>query len=126
MAKSKAKKERDHLLRTRGRDVTVLRAPGCQFSTHERKTMTKKERSRKSETKHKKRYLQKQHLEDNAFFICNLTIIPKDSGIMIWKNPCLASAKNLVCKGKILLLGFFRKQQYMRKQPLFNWRADSC
>jgi hypothetical protein len=33
-------------------------------------------------------------------------------------------AKNVVCRGRIRLLEFFRKQQYMRKQP-FGKRSDS-
>ncbi|RIW29278.1 hypothetical protein D3H55_19305 [Bacillus salacetis] len=69
MGKSSAKKKREHVLRTRGKDVTDFRGSANGFSTHERKTMTKQETMRKSETKHKKRYLQKHHLEDSAFLI---------------------------------------------------------
>jgi hypothetical protein len=55
--------------------------------------------------------------------------MPKDSGVMKRKNPYIAREKraslfvqseNSVCRGKIRLLGFFRKQQYMRKQPFTN------
>ncbi|MGF2615732.1 hypothetical protein FZC84_06585 [Rossellomorea vietnamensis] len=68
MAKSKARKKREHLLRTEGRDVTRLRGNALQFSTHERKTMTKEEKARKSHTKHKKRHLQESYHEDSASF----------------------------------------------------------
>lgn len=66
MAKSKARKKREHTLRTEGRDVTCLRAAAGEFSTHERKTMTKDEKARKFHTKHKKRHLQDSYHEDSA------------------------------------------------------------
>jgi hypothetical protein len=48
---------------------------------------------------------------------------------MIRKTPCLAREKRTSLfvqsekrsmQGKIRLLGFFRKQQYMRKQPILK------
>jgi hypothetical protein len=68
MTKTMAKKKREHLVRTTGRDVTSVRGVTTDFSTHERKTKTKHEKLNKIQSKHKKRYLQNQHSEDNAFY----------------------------------------------------------
>ena len=76
MAKSKARKKRDHLLRTRGRDVTILRGPQADFSTHERKTLTKSEKLHRNRTKHKKRYLQNKCREDSAFYFAQKKLTP--------------------------------------------------
>lgn len=67
MAKSKAKKRREHLLRTMNRDVTSSRGIQCDFSTHVRKTKTKVEKLKKEQTKHKKRILQQYNHEGDAF-----------------------------------------------------------
>ncbi|MDQ0256319.1 hypothetical protein J2S74_003739 [Evansella vedderi] len=69
MAKSNAKKKRDFVLRTTKRDVTNSRGHQAAFSTHVRKTKTKKEKLRNQETKHHKRYLQGYQNEGNAFLI---------------------------------------------------------
>lgn len=57
MAKSKAQKQRAHVLRNARRDVTSSRAQDVSFSTHVRKTKTKQEKLIKQVTKHKKRHL---------------------------------------------------------------------
>lgn len=72
MAKTKAKKQREHLLRTTKRDVTSSRGTEIDFSTHVRKTKTKVEKIRKSQTKHKKRILQEYKNEGDAFLLCLL------------------------------------------------------
>ena len=76
MAKSKARKKRDHLLRTRGRDVTILRGSQADFSTHERKTLTKSEKLQRNRTKHKKCYLQNECREDSAFYFAQKKLTP--------------------------------------------------
>jgi hypothetical protein len=74
MAKTKAKKQRKHLLRTTNRDVTSSRGSKVDFSTHVRKTKTKIEKMRKIHTKHKKRNLQEYKNEGDAFLFCRLLI----------------------------------------------------
>ncbi|MCT8139163.1 hypothetical protein H1D32_16500 [Anaerobacillus sp. CMMVII] len=69
MAKTKARKQREHQLRNKKRDVTSSRGTTVDFSTHERKTKTKLEKIRKHDTKHKKRFLQEYKHEGDAFFI---------------------------------------------------------
>jgi hypothetical protein len=68
MAKTKARKQREQLLRTTNRDVTSSRGTKVDFSTHVRKTKTKVEKIRKGYTKHKKRILQKYKNEGDAFY----------------------------------------------------------
>ncbi len=70
MAKSNARKKREHLLRNGKRDVTSSRGIQVDFSTHERKTKTKIEKLTKNVTKHKKRTLQDFTQDGNAFSIC--------------------------------------------------------
>lgn len=53
MSESKAKKKRKKLLRQNGLDVTIYRGT-VPFSTHERKTKTKRETIEKEFKKHKK------------------------------------------------------------------------
>lgn len=53
LSESKAKRKRKKLLRQKGLDVTTYRGT-VSFSTHERKTKTKKETIEKSMKKHKK------------------------------------------------------------------------
>lgn len=77
MAKSKAKKQRDHLIRTGKRDVTSSRGPHADFSTHVRKTKTKVETVRKEQIKHKKRFLQDYRDEGDAFLILCFTSIKR-------------------------------------------------
>lgn len=67
MAKSKARKKRDHIYRTTGKDVTKMRGMKPDFSTHERKTKTKREILMKMEKKHKGRSYQYGN-DKNAFF----------------------------------------------------------
>ncbi|MET3697081.1 hypothetical protein SAMN05877753_101341 [Bacillus oleivorans] len=68
MAKSKARKKREHILRNSGRDVTIIRGEQPEFSTHERKTKTKIEIQKRMISKHKKRFLQNQNEEGIAFY----------------------------------------------------------
>ncbi|WP_243297729.1 hypothetical protein [Bacillus litorisediminis] len=67
MAKSNARKKREHIQRNSGRDVTILRGEQPQFSTHERKTKTKLEIQKTMISKHKKRFLQNQNEDGIAF-----------------------------------------------------------
>ncbi|GAA0319486.1 hypothetical protein GCM10008967_07520 [Bacillus carboniphilus] len=69
MAKSKARKKRDHIQRTTGRDMTLLRSAQTDFSTHERTTKTKKEAQKRLQNKHKKRFLHDKWDEGIAFHI---------------------------------------------------------
>ena len=70
MAKSPAKKYRAHLLRTTGKDVTRSRAEVPDFSTHERKTETKKGKLEKlrKKTDSKKRQSYRFRDDDRSFF----------------------------------------------------------
>ncbi|WP_226674077.1 hypothetical protein [Rossellomorea aquimaris] len=71
MAKSKAKKKRDHQLRNTGRDLSIYRGTTPDFSTMMRRTKTKKESLLKEQTKHKKRPLQEKDipLSKDRFFM---------------------------------------------------------
>lgn len=69
MAKSNARKKRDHIQRNTGRDNTLLRGAQTDFSTHERKTKTKKEAQKRLQNKHKKRFLHDRWDEGIAFHI---------------------------------------------------------
>ncbi|MEC1548520.1 hypothetical protein P9D77_09325 [Bacillus rugosus] len=66
MAKSRAKKKRDHLLRNGGRDVLLSRGITSSFSTHERMTKSKKEIFNKR--KHKNPY-DHTAVDDKDFFV---------------------------------------------------------
>lgn len=66
MAKSKAKKYRDHIFRTTNRDISSSRGIQVEISTHVRKTKSKKEKWKQDQTKHKKRTLQ-NYQEGDAF-----------------------------------------------------------
>ncbi len=68
MAKSKAKKKREHQLRNSGRDVTQSRGLKPDFSTLERTTKTKNETMIKMEKKHKKRFLRNDGVHGESFF----------------------------------------------------------
>ncbi|MCA1059060.1 hypothetical protein LCL96_08940 [Rossellomorea aquimaris] len=73
MAKSKAKKKRDHHLRNTGQNVTMRRGIDPDFCMMVRTTKTKKEALAKKETKHKKRSLQEKDIplsKDRFLFLC--------------------------------------------------------
>lgn len=71
MAKSMAKRKREHLLRTMGKDVTIMRNE-IDFSTHVRKTKTKKEKLQQQLNKHKKHFRQGMIPGGNAFYYASL------------------------------------------------------
>ncbi len=66
MAKSQAKKKREHRLRNGGRDVLLSRGSTPSFSTHERMTKSKKEILNKRE--HKNPY-DHTAVDDKDFFV---------------------------------------------------------
>ncbi|MEK5081553.1 hypothetical protein [Bacillus sp. FSL H8-0515] len=66
MAKSRAKKKREHLLRYGGRDVLLSRGNSPSFSTHERMTKSKKEIL--NIRKHKNPYYH-MAFDDKDFFV---------------------------------------------------------
>lgn len=55
MAKSKARKLRDHIARNGSRNPADSRADQPDFSTHTRRTPTRQDKIHKREQKHKKR-----------------------------------------------------------------------
>lgn len=55
MSKSQSRKQREHVLRNLGRDVTQFRGEN-DFSTHVRKTKTKQEKLNSRENKYKKQF----------------------------------------------------------------------
>ncbi|MER2262969.1 MAG: hypothetical protein ABS934_13235 [Psychrobacillus sp.] len=67
MAKSHAKKKRLYQLRTTGKDVTAVRND-IPFSTHVRKTKTKKEKLHHLHNKHKKHFQPGLYPDGNAFY----------------------------------------------------------
>ncbi|MBS2967708.1 hypothetical protein J9317_02830 [Metabacillus sp. KIGAM252] len=67
MAKSKARKLREHKIRSGGFDPSALRGSAPDYSMHERKTMTKQEKWKKQLSKHKKRSLPGNGDEGIAF-----------------------------------------------------------
>ena len=66
MAKTKSRKQRDHVLRNSGRDVTLFRNNN-EFSTHERKTKTKREKLDKKVRKYKQQFLKGEQTNGIAF-----------------------------------------------------------
>jgi len=68
MAKTNSRKKRDQLLRNSGRDVTLFRN-GNEFSTHERKTKTKREKLNSRDSKYKKQFLKGEQPNGIAFLI---------------------------------------------------------
>ncbi|MCY7765420.1 hypothetical protein [Bacillus inaquosorum] len=66
MAKSRAKKKREHLLRNGGSDVLLSRGGAPSFSTHERMTKSKKEILNKK--KHRNPY-DHTAFDDKGFFV---------------------------------------------------------
>ncbi|MBM7586947.1 hypothetical protein JOC86_003499 [Bacillus pakistanensis] len=69
MAKSKARKKRDHLLRNNGKDASLFRNQQPSFSTHERKTKTKSELLLRNRKKHKKRFLDSENEKGIVFIL---------------------------------------------------------
>lgn len=56
MAKSKAKKMREHIERNGARNPDAFRGEAASISTHVRKTPSRQEKLRRSENKHKLQY----------------------------------------------------------------------
>lgn len=55
MAKSKARKKREHMLRNTGRDAAASRGKAPDFGTHVRKTKSRREELAKLHMKHKRK-----------------------------------------------------------------------
>ncbi|MDU0154180.1 hypothetical protein [Bacillus cabrialesii] len=66
MAKSRARKKREHLLRNGGRDVLLSRGGSPSFSTHE--TMTKSKKEILNKRKYKNPY-DHTAFDDKDFFV---------------------------------------------------------
>ncbi|MBU9723351.1 MULTISPECIES: hypothetical protein [Bacillaceae] len=75
MAKSKAKKKRDHVVRNGGRNATKSRGMAVSFSTHERRTKSKKDTIYKLHNKHKKRSLHQNTTDDGTIFYGEITYL---------------------------------------------------
>jgi len=67
MAKSDARRKRDHLTRNLGKDVSLARNE-VNFSTHVRMTKSKKEKLQQQYTKYKKHFTKGQIPDRNAFY----------------------------------------------------------
>ncbi|MFJ7826506.1 hypothetical protein [Psychrobacillus sp. NPDC096623] len=67
MAKSAAKRRREHLLRNLGKDVTIARNE-VNFSTHVRMTKSKKEKLQQNYNKYKKHFTKGTIPDGNAFY----------------------------------------------------------
>ncbi|WP_096439361.1 hypothetical protein [Alteribacter populi] len=74
MAKSRAKKYRDHRERNGIHDVTRSRGNLPHFSTHVRKTKTKQGKWNQLHTKHKKRSLH-QRQDEGSFLFLDLAVV---------------------------------------------------
>ncbi|TQR19504.1 hypothetical protein [Psychrobacillus vulpis] len=68
MAKSAAKRKREHELRNTGKDVSMLRND-VDFSTHVRMTKTKKEKLDQQHRKYKKHFAKGIVPDGNAFYL---------------------------------------------------------
>lgn len=68
MAKSAAKRKREHQMRNLGKDVTIARN-GVDFSTHVRMTKSKKGKLQQQYTKYKKHFSKGMIPDGNAFYI---------------------------------------------------------
>ncbi|MGD6817869.1 hypothetical protein ACQCVE_12460 [Metabacillus sp. 113a] len=79
MSKSKARKQREHTIRNHGSDTAKLRGAAPDYSLHERKTMTKQEKWKKTYSKHKKRSLHGASDEGIAFLFSRRT------GVKSWR-----------------------------------------
>ncbi|WP_075619397.1 hypothetical protein [Paenisporosarcina indica] len=66
MAKTQSRKQREHLFRNSGRDVTQFRGEN-DFSTHVRKTKTKQEKLNSKESKYKKQFRRGEQPNGIAF-----------------------------------------------------------
>ncbi|SFQ03045.1 hypothetical protein SAMN05421670_0689 [Psychrobacillus psychrotolerans] len=67
MAKSTARRKRDHLIRNLGKDVSLARNE-VNFSTHVRMTKSKKEKLQQQYTKYKKHFTEGITPNGNAFY----------------------------------------------------------
>ncbi|QUG41824.1 hypothetical protein KD050_00530 [Psychrobacillus sp. INOP01] len=67
MAKSAAKRKREHLLRNLGKDVTLARNE-VDFSTHVRVTKSKKAKQQQQYTKYEKHFTKGMMPDGNAFY----------------------------------------------------------
>ena len=67
MAKSAAKRKREHLLRNRGKDVSLARNE-INFSTHVRMTKSKKAKLQQQYTKYEKHFTKGILPDGNAFY----------------------------------------------------------
>lgn len=67
MAKSAAKRKREHHLRNQGKDVTIARNE-VDFSTHVRMTKSKKEQLHQQYSKYKKHFTKGMIPDGNAFY----------------------------------------------------------
>jgi hypothetical protein len=81
MAKTKSRKLREHILRNCGRDVTQFRG-GNDFSTHIRKSKTKREKLNSAESKYKKQFLRGDKTNGIAFLFAIKQI--RDKHILIF------------------------------------------
>lgn len=72
MAKTKSRKIREQMLRNSGKDVTLSRG-GNDFSTHVRKTKTKRERLESAENKYKRQFRRGDQPDGIAFLFVNLS-----------------------------------------------------
>ncbi|WP_343310678.1 hypothetical protein AAHT65_19150 [Bacillus atrophaeus] len=68
MSKSSAKKKRAHLLRNGGQDASLSRGLAPSFSTHVRKTKSKKDRLERSRYKGRNPY--DRYLDNHKDFLC--------------------------------------------------------
>ena len=68
VAKSAAKRKREHQLRNLGKDVTIARNE-VNFSTHVRMTKSKKGKLQQQYTKYKKHFTKGMIPDGNAFYI---------------------------------------------------------
>lgn len=76
MAKSAAKRKREHLLRNLGKDVTIARNE-VDFSTHVRMTKSKKGKLQQQYTKYKKHFTKGIIPDGNAFYYVLLHEVQK-------------------------------------------------
>ncbi len=84
MAKSKAKKWRDHDVRNNKRDATRSRGTVQGFSTHVRQGKTKQDILHRMDKKHKKKPdHQPRHVDDRDFYFCMvMTLIAKSQAVI--------------------------------------------
>jgi len=85
MAKTKSRKLREHVLRNSGRDVTLMRSEN-NFSTHVRKTKTKREKLNSKEHKYKKQFLQGDKPNGIAFLFALKSVLFIDDSNRIFEK----------------------------------------